>query len=179
VTSGPSDPAAPSPDSSPDSSTGPVRLRPFDPDDEADLAAVAGLEAALFGVEAWSCATWSGLVDGPGRRAWVATTPAGGVIGHALSGTVGDFAELLRIGVRPDARRGGVATRLLEEVVRAAAADGADRLLLEVSDANAAARAFYEAHGFVRIDVRPRYYRDGADALVLERRVAASGRMEP
>ena len=42
-------------------------------------------------------------------------------------------------------------------------------MLLEVSAANAGAIAFYEAHGFARIDVRRRYYRDGSDAVVMLR----------
>jgi ribosomal protein S18 acetylase RimI-like enzyme len=40
-------------------------------------------------------------------------------------------------------------------------------MLLEVSAGNAAALAFYAAAGFVQIDRRPRYYRDGSDAIVL------------
>ena len=44
---------------------------------------------------------------------------------------------------------------------------GADRLLLEVREDNAGALAFYAARGFVEIDRRPRYYRDGATAVVL------------
>ena len=54
-------------------------------------------------------------------------------------------------------------------MLAAARADGAERMLLEVSAANAAAVAFYDAQGFARIDVRRRYYRDGSDALVLAR----------
>ena len=44
---------------------------------------------------------------------------------------------------------------------------GADRMLLEVGAGNAAALGLYAAAGFVEIDRRPRYYRDGADAVVL------------
>jgi ribosomal protein S18 acetylase RimI-like enzyme len=40
-------------------------------------------------------------------------------------------------------------------------------MLLEVSAANTGALAFYAASGFVEIDRRPRYYRDGTDAVVL------------
>ena len=47
-------------------------------------------------------------------------------------------------------------------------------MLLEVSEGNEAAVAFYAAHGFTRIDVRPRYYRDGSDALVLRRTLVPS-----
>jgi ribosomal protein S18 acetylase RimI-like enzyme len=71
--------------------------------------------------------------------------------------------------VRPDRRRRGLAGRLLDHAVRVARDDGAGRMLLEVSAANEAAVGFYAAHGFARIDVRRRYYRDGSDALVLAR----------
>ena len=42
-------------------------------------------------------------------------------------------------------------------------------MLLEVREDNAAALGFYAARGFVEVDRRPRYYRDGATAVVLGR----------
>jgi ribosomal-protein-alanine N-acetyltransferase len=60
-----------------------------------------------------------------------------------------------------------VAQELLAAVVQAARSGTADRLLLEVREDNAGALAFYAAAGFVEIDRRPRYYRDGATAAVL------------
>jgi ribosomal-protein-alanine N-acetyltransferase len=44
---------------------------------------------------------------------------------------------------------------------------GANRLLLEVREDNAGALAFYASRGFIEIDRRPRYYRDGTTAVVL------------
>jgi len=82
---------------------------------------------------------------------------------------VQDVAELQRIATAPGARRTGVATALLAAVDAHAAAGGADRLLLEVRDNNVGALAFYIGAGFVEIARRPRYYRDGTDAVVLER----------
>ena len=46
---------------------------------------------------------------------------------------------------------------------------GADRQLLEVREDNAGALSFYAARGFVEVDRRRRYYRDGATAVVLRR----------
>ena len=46
---------------------------------------------------------------------------------------------------------------------------GADRLLLEVREDNTGALAFYAARGFVEVDRRARYYRDGTTAVVLRR----------
>ncbi len=39
-------------------------------------------------------------------------------------------------------------------------------MLLEVREDNAGALAFYAARGFVEVDRRPRYYRDGATAVM-------------
>ena len=45
----------------------------------------------------------------------------------------------------------------------------AERLLLEVREDNGDALAFYDARGFRELARRPRYYRDGATAVVMER----------
>lgn len=146
-----------------------------------------GLDAALFADEAWDLAAWQDLVATTGRRLLVAVGEGRGgatpVLGYALVGMVGDFAELLRIGADPAHRRRGVATRLLARACDDARAHGAERLLLEVSEANGGARAFYGARGFAQIDRRPGYYRDGSAALVLERALVtgahAPERMDP
>ncbi|HEY0950668.1 GNAT family N-acetyltransferase, partial [Nocardioides sp.] len=93
----------------------------------------------------------------------------GQVVGHAVASVVGDIAELQRIAVAPAHRRGGLATELLDAVVERARAGAADRLLLEVREDNAGALAFYAARGFVEVDRRRRYYRDGATAVVMRR----------
>nr|WP_242680555.1 GNAT family N-acetyltransferase [Nocardioides sp. IC4_145] len=95
--------------------------------------------------------------------------PDSPVVGHAVASIVADVAELQRIAVTPTARRGGHATALLDEVVARSRAGGAERLLLEVREDNAGALAFYAARGFVEVDRRRRYYRDGATAVVLRR----------
>ena len=78
--------------------------------------------------------------------------------GFALSRQVLDEEELLLIAVKPDWRKQGVGTRLLEELCRAASARGVLRLFLEMRDGNPA-QAFYEHFGFTQIGRRPAYYR--------------------
>ena len=72
-------------------------------------------------------------------------------------------------------RRAGLATSLLEEVIGLARSEEADRLLLEVREDNAGAIAFYAARGFVEIDRRPRYFRDGGTAVVMCRNIQPTG----
>jgi ribosomal-protein-alanine N-acetyltransferase len=137
-----------------------VRLRPATAD---DAAAVHALEERLFGVDAWSLASVREELTGEGRRAVVACHPD--VVGYVVvtePGSPQDPVDLLRVAVHPAHRRRGLAHRLLAEVA-------APRTLLEVSVDNEAALAFYAAEGFTEIARRRRYYRDGSDALVLQR----------
>lgn len=138
----------------------------------ADVGAVATLDALLFGPDAWSEQQVSEELTGAGRQSWVLGEP---VIGYAVTLHVGDVVDLQRIAVHPDHRRRGFAHALLAEAVASARATRADRMLLEVSAANTAALAFYAAEGFVEIDRRRRYYRDGSDAVVMRLPLSGAG----
>lgn len=140
-------------------------LRPASP---ADLPALAALEARLFEGDAWSPDTLAADLAAPGRW-WCVAEQEGMVVGYSALAVAGDVADLLRIGVDAGVRRTGVASLLLDAAVAAARGRGADRLLLEVSDANRGAVSFYAARGFAQIDARPAYYRDRSAALVLRR----------
>lgn len=79
-----------------------------------------------------------------------------------------DEAELITIGVHPDARRGGIAATMIELMVRDLAARGVKRVFLEVAENNHPAHALYEKHGFTVVGRRPKYY-DGIDAILMAR----------
>ncbi len=136
----------------------------------ADVDAIAASEADNLGGDAWS----HGLIaEGVAGRLptvhYLVAEEEHQLVGHAVASLAGDIAELQRIAVAEDHRRGGVATALLDGVLALAVAGGADRVLLEVREDNAGALAFYGARGFVEVDRRRRYYRDGATAVVLRR----------
>lgn len=134
----------------------------------ADVAAVAALEAVCLGPDAWSEAlVEQGVVGSLPTIHYLVDRDGDTVVAYAVVSVAGDVAELQRVAVDQGHRRRGIATRLLDEVLRKSAADGAERLLLEVREGNAAAIALYAARGFEEIARRPRYYRDGAAALVL------------
>lgn len=127
----------------------------------ADVPAVAALDRMLFAGDAWSEGQVADELLGEHRRAWVVGDP---VVGYVVTRTVDDVTDLQRIAVHPDHRRRGLARALLGT----AAAHG-HRMLLEVSADNAGAVGFYTTEGFVEIGRRRRYYRDGSDALVMQR----------
>ena len=112
-------------------------------------------------------------MEGPGRR-FLVSTAEDRITGYAVTMTAGDIVDLLRIAVRPAARRAGLATSMLDAVL--AESQHASRMLLEVSVSNSDALAFYVARQFSVIDVRPHYYRDGSEALVMCRWLPAAAR---
>lgn len=134
----------------------------------ADAPAVAALERDNLGRDAWpEGLVVEGLAGNLPTVSYLVAEVDGTIVGHAVASVVADIAELQRIAVDPAHRRTGLATDLLDAVVRAAREGGADRLLLEVREDNTGALAFYAARGFVEVDRRPRYYRDGATAVVM------------
>ena len=138
--------------------------------DHLDIAAVARLEAECLGDDAWS--PWlvdQGVRGGLPTVQYVVAEVDRQVVGYAVASIVADIAELQRIAVTDGHRRSGIATDLLDAITARARAGRADRLLLEVRENNEPAIAFYERHGFVEIDRRARYYRDGATAIVMRR----------
>ncbi len=139
-----------------------------------DVPVLVELEVELFLEDAWSAELLAEELVGVGRQAWVAVGEDAAASGFAITMTVGDIADLQRIGVHPKQQRSGIARALLEQAMAAAKDSGADRMLLEVSAANGNALGFYAAAGFTEIDRRPRYYKDGSDAIVMRRSLAPS-----
>jgi len=136
----------------------------------ADVETIAELEAESFPADAWPAGYLREGVAGllHGTVLHVAVDDDDQVVGHAITSIVFEIAELQRISVTSSLRRQGVAGRLLTAVRDEATRRGAERLLLEVRETNTGALAFYERAGFVEIDRRPRYYRDGTTAIILQ-----------
>lgn len=139
----------------------------------ADVETVVELEEDLFGAESWDSETLLDDLERAGRR-FVVFVDDFEVVGYAITMLGGDITDLARIGVHPSRQREGIAAAMLDHVIDAAREDGADRMLLEVSAVNPEALAFYAASDFERIDTRPRYYKDGSDAIVMRRSLATS-----
>ncbi len=128
-------------------------------------AALAAIHAASFSAaEAWDEAFFAAQLRRPGTFGLL--HPAGGLL---LGRVAADQAELLTFAVTPESRRRGIGRALLAAALAGAAARGARVMFLEVSAANPAGLALYEAAGFRRLGRRRRYYEDGTDAIVLKR----------
>ncbi len=134
------------------------------PAEAPDVPAIAVLETDIFGRDAWSQAQVADEVSSPAHVVIVAERE-GAVIGYGCISVAGDVADLLRIAVDPEFRRGGVASQVLRALHDRAT--GAHRMLLEVASSNVGGQEFYAAHGYDEISRRRRYYASGDDAVVM------------
>lgn len=135
-----------------------LRQRAARPDDHAAIVALAA--------EHWRAAAVLPVLESAPPRVWVAEV-ASQVAGLVITEQAADVAEVQLIVVGSIHRRTGVGSALLQGAIDRAVAAGATALFLEVADGNAAAVALYRSAGFSPVARRPRYYANGADALVM------------
>jgi ribosomal-protein-alanine N-acetyltransferase len=136
-----------------------------------DIPAMAAVDRALFGPDAWSEETfWSELAGVPDRR-WYRVAPGDGgtVVGYAGLGVSPPTADVQTLAVRAGHQGLGWGGRLLDALLAEADRRGCDEVLLEVRADNDAAVSLYSGRGFTTIATRRRYYADGTDALILRR----------
>ena len=139
----------------------------YKPLDAAHAGAVATLESLVMGSDAWSEALVADELPRADRVWWAAYE------GEALAGYAGGWivdgqVQILKVGVDPAMRRRGIARELLAHVAADARDLGASRCSLEVRAGNVGAQELYSALGFRSLGVRPRYYSDGEDAVIME-----------
>ncbi len=119
------------------------------------------LQNECFPDDRWSEQSIRLLLSNPGGFGVVAD--GGFALGRAIVGE----AELLSLGVWPEARGRGLGKALLHRVISEAHLRGAEVLLLEVAVNNSIAIDLYHRCGFVAAGHRRDYYSDGQDAILL------------
>ena len=140
-----------------------------------ELTAIAELQRSSF-ANAWGAEAIRWELDNSNvARMYAARTAAGDLVAYCACWVVFDELHINSVAVEATRRRQGIARRLLEYVLAAAAAAGARGATLEVRQSNEAARRLYEGMGFRVEGVRRNYYQDPKeDALILWHRNLAS-----
>lgn len=143
--------------------TPPVTIRPLG---YADLPQVISIERRAFPTP-WSLAMFVLELSKP-SGVCLAAVENRRIAGYLVCSRYADVWHLMNIAVDPPARRRGIATALLEEMITRAGEDAS--YTLEVRPTNTQAIALYERFGFRSAGTRRRYYQDtGEDALIMWR----------
>jgi ribosomal-protein-alanine N-acetyltransferase len=137
-----------------------------------DLDAVAALEAESF-TNPWTREMLEReLRQSDVARVYVLRVAGLRVAAFCACWIVHDELHINTIAVRPEMRRRGLATLLMERLLAEAGDLGVTRAYLEVRQSNVPAQRLYERLGFALAGVRRHYYSHPVeDALVLTRQV--------
>jgi ribosomal-protein-alanine N-acetyltransferase len=130
-----------------------------------DLSAIVAIECASFS-DPWSKGSLREEIES--KLPPLVAEVDGVVVGYLCLWGGLDELHVTNLAVRPDLRRRGLATRLLEAAIEAATRDHCRQLFLEVRPSNVPARRLYGELGFVELYRRRGYYIDPSeDGLVM------------
>ncbi len=101
----------------------------------------------------------------------------GNILGYAVVDKWEDHDHLISIAVNRERRRRGIGQRLLSAL--GANLGNRQPMRLEVRRSNSAAIQFYLKNGFTETGTEEGYYRDGEDALLMEREVTDYNGLRP
>lgn len=139
-----------------------IRIREIE---ESEIAKVFALETDVFS-DAW---TMNGIKETFSQKtARIAGAFEGeNLCGYLIIYFILDEAEIARIAVDEHFRRMGIAGGLMEWLHEFAKEQNVTRILLDVRESNAGARAFYEKWGFTIDGIRKNFYSDPVESAVL------------
>jgi ribosomal-protein-alanine N-acetyltransferase len=137
--------------------------------DANDIDRIAEMEKVCFPEDPWSrdmvAAEFSGL--NPAR--YYAAEEDGEIVAYAGIWVIPPEGYITNVAVLPECRRKGIASAVLQKMIDDSLAEGVKDITLEVRVSNVPAIALYKTFGFEEAGVRPRYYQDGEDALIMWR----------
>ncbi len=137
----------------------------------SNIDAVASLEQRCF-PSPWSFAACTAELSVAGGGGYTATDDENGrVVGYIFFRVIVDEMHILKIAVLPAWRKRGVGSALLEKALILARAKWLRRICLEVRAANTAAIHLYNKYGFTSTGVRPGYYENREDAVLMTKNI--------
>ncbi len=133
----------------------------------SDVPAVHRLEEAIFSMP-WSEKDFVYEMTENKVARYLVIEEAGEITAFAGAHIILDQAHVTNIAVRQDCRGRGLGRMITRALMQYASNLGAEYLTLEVRQSNVTAQNLYKSLGFVKVNVRKRYYEDtGEDAWLM------------
>ena len=95
------------------------------------------------------------------------------LIGICVFHVVIDEAQINYFVVNKKYRKKGYGTNLMNYLIKQCEILNINKLLLEVSLSNTTAEKFYSRFDFYTVGIRTKYYKDGSDALLKEKKLTS------
>ena len=130
------------------------------------LGQAAEIERLCFS-DPWSEKMLAEHLANPCSLTLAAVGDNGRLLGYVGLLAVVDEGYITNVAVRPDCRRQGVASSLLQALEARGRARNLTFLTLEVRQSNAPARALYEKLGYIQAGLRRNYYENPREDAVI------------
>jgi ribosomal-protein-alanine N-acetyltransferase len=130
------------------------------------MAEVCSIEQASF-TDPWSDDAWRAELAYQDSSCYVALDESGAVAGALALRRIVDDVHVMKLAVRDDMRRRGIAFAMVSTGLKDMQKKGCRRAWLELRGSNHAAAAFYRKLGFSPAGLRKGYYRNPAEDAVL------------
>ena len=135
----------------------------------ADVPAMMELERRAATAAHWKESDYHRLFEAGGRLLALVLEEESRVCGFVVGRDLGEEWEIENVAVAGPARRRGLGTRLVGELLDHARQHGAQSVYLEVRESNRAARSLYEKWAFIESGRRKSYYREPEEDALLYR----------
>lgn len=97
------------------------------------------------------------------------------IAGFSIYWQLFDVASILQIAIHPTLQHRQLGTALMDEIINDCFAKKIRKISLEVRENNTKAIKFYEKNGFKKTQIKPHYYSNGDNAIIMEREVEING----
>lgn len=122
----------------------------------------------------WSLKSFESELTNPIAFYFVAVSD-GEVIGYCGYWWTFGEAQITNVAVHPEFRQKGIASALMDEMIKHCIDMDVFSITLEVRVSNNPAISMYEKYGFERVGLRPKYYDNKEDALLMTKEIEKIG----
>ena len=126
-------------------------------------------ELDLHSIKLWNKRQWKNELEKDYINA-IGIYSNNSILGVCVFHKIYDEVEIRYLSVHPSYKRRGIGKKLIYKIIEECKNDNIKKIFLEVSLNNKQAINFYNYFGFETIRVRKKYYKDGSDALLKEKK---------
>ena len=146
-----------------------IQIRNLCPN-ESEFNQILEIENMSFTVDAYTVEQFKDWYEKCPELSIVAEI-SGKIAGYMMTCILPEGGDIVSIAVHPDYRRKGIAKALFDYTSGYLKEQGLSQVRLEVKRTNFEGLRFWEDTGFEVVGIEPNYYRDGAEALVMRKRI--------
>lgn len=131
-----------------------------------DIDAIANLEQVCFS-DPWSRESVRAEIEDNHLALYIVAEINKEVVGYAGIWWIVDEGHITNVAVSPEYRGKHIGEAIIATMLEVAREEGINKFTLEVRVSNDPAINLYKKFGFESVGVRPKYYKDNEDAMIM------------